>query len=651
MELLPYYKMLSKQFPNIDEVSKEIINLSAILNLPKGTEHFVTDLHGEYEAFTHVLRNASGTVKRKINETFGDDLEPWEKERLASLLYYPKEKLVYLKKQGVVDDKWYQDTIYQLVLLLRKAGYKYTRSKVRKALPKSFNYIIEELVNEQETLESKKKYYKEIIKAIIRTGRAEDFIVDMAEVIRSLVVDRLHVVGDIYDRGPGAHLIMDDLLDHHQVDVQWGNHDILWMGAAAGSEACVANVLRIALRYGNLETIQDGYGINMMPLGQFATEIYGEDPALCFQPILKDDHNFKKRDIQLMALMQKAISVIQFKLEGQIIHRQPGFKMEDRLLLDKLTPDMKQVTVEGKMYPMKDSHFPTLDPQNPYQLTDEEKEVIETLTGSFKHSEKLQEHAAFLFSKGSVYLVCNNNLLYHACIPFTEEGEFDSFTIGGNSYVGKALCDYFDSKMREAYYHQGEDSNYFDKDMLWYAWCGPLSPLFGKDKMTTFERYFVADKDTHKETSNPYFKYRDRVDTCEMILEEFGVDRGKGRIICGHVPVKTKKGESPVKSHGKMFVIDGGFSKAYQSVTGIAGYTLIFNSQAMILVSHEPFETHEASIKENADMVPKEVYVREEEKRILVADTDVGKELKDHIEILQNLLEAYRKGIIEQKTP
>jgi fructose-1,6-bisphosphatase-3 len=595
-----------------------------------------------------VVKNASGTVKRKIEETFGDNLSLKDKERLASLVYYPKEKLIFLKKEGTVDDKWYEATIYHLVLLLRQAAYKYTRSKVRKALPENFRYIIEELVQEQEHLESKKRYYKEIIKAIIRTDKADDFIIALANVIRRLVVDRLHIVGDIYDRGPGAHLIMDDLLKHHDVDIQWGNHDIVWMGAAAGSEACIANVLRISLRYGNLETIQDGYGINLMPLAQFATETYKDDPAHCFQCILKDGHAFKERDLQLMSKMQKAIAVIQFKIEGQIIRRQPGFKMEDRLLLDKMSEDRKTVTIDGIQYLMKDDYFPTVDIKNPYELSQEEKEVMDHLLTNFKHSEKLQEHTRLLYSKGSIYLACNNNLLYHGCIPFTPDGEFEVFSSEGKKYSGKSLCDYFDTKIREAYFSQSEESNYFNRDMIWYAWCGEASPLFGKDKMATFERYFLNEKETHKEISNEYYLFRDRKEICERILEEFGIDKNKGRIISGHIPVKTKKGENPVKADGKMFVIDGGFSKAYQKVTGIAGYTLIFNSQAMIIVSHEPFETHEASIYENADMVPSEVYVKEEEKRLLVEDTDTGKDIKAKIEILNELLEAYRKGLIEE---
>ncbi len=648
MEHLNYYKLLAKQYPNIDEVSKEIINLSAILSLPKGTEHFLTDIHGEYEAFSHVVRNASGTVKRKIEETFGDTLPVEDKEILASIVYYPKEKLVFLNKNGVVNEKWYRTTIYHLVLILRNAGYKYTRSKVRKSLPENFGYIIEELVQEKEVLESKKNYYKEIIKSVIRTERADDFIIALADVIRRLVVDRLHIVGDIYDRGPGAHLIMDDILKHHNVDIQWGNHDIIWMGAAAGSRACIANVLRICLRYGSLETVQDGYGINLLPLAQFAANTYRDDPVECFQSIVKNGHEFKERDLDLMAKMQKAITVIQFKIEGQIIKRQPSFKMDDRLLLDKMSRDRKKVKIGGKDYEMKDSFFPTVDYDDPYKLTDDENEIMDVLLINFKHSGKLQKHVKYLYSKGSIYLSCNDNLLYHGCIPFTDEGEFDTFEMNGKIYSGKSLCDYLDEKIRDAYFNQSESSNFFNRDIVWYAWCGEDSPLFGKSKMATFERCFVDEKETHKEDQNAYYMFRDDVEKCNMILDEFGIDKNRGRIINGHVPVNTKKGENPVKAEGKMFVIDGGFSKSYQKTTGIAGYTLIFNSVSMILVSHQPFEDHNVTIKKNEDMVPQEVYVKKEPKRLLVEDTDVGRDLKATIKILEELLNAYRKGLIEQ---
>jgi fructose-1,6-bisphosphatase-3 len=649
MELINYYKLLSKEYPNIDAVSEEIINLSAILNLPKGTEHFMTDLHGEFESFNHVIRNASGTVKRKIDLTFGDTLSEKEKKDLASLVYYPREKLNYFKSKNLVNDKWYEKTIYNLVLLIRKVSYKYTRSKVRKALPESFDYIIEELMQEQEELESKRKYFANIIKTIITTQRADDFIVDICDTIVRLVVDRLHIVGDIYDRGPSAELIMEDIIAHHNVDIQWGNHDIIWMGAAAGSKACIANVVRIALRYANMETLQEGYGINLMPLARLGLDEYIDGDLCCFQPKLEDEHNLKDKDVNLIAAMQKAMAVIQFKLEGQIIKRNPDFMMEDRLLLDKMDVDFKNVQVNGKKYPMKDNYFPTINLKNPYKLTKEEEEVINSLEYSFSQSEKLQRHAEVMYSKGSVYLKCNENLLYHACIPMDKKGEFQKFKYKEKEYAGKNLCDFFDSKLREGFFNKENKNNQENLDIIWYTWCGPISPLFGKDKMATFERYFISDKDTHKETYNDYFKYRDQVETSNKILKEFEVSEDRGRIITGHIPVKAKKGESPVKADGKLFVIDGGFSYPYQKVTGIAGYTLIYNSQAMILVSHEPFETHTATIYENLDMVPKEVYVHDEPKRVMVEDTDDGKDIKATIEILKELLQAYRKGLIEQK--
>lgn len=649
MELINYYKLLSKEYPNIDAVSEEIINLSAILNLPKGTEHFMTDLHGEFESFNHVIRNASGTVKRKIDLTFGENLSEKEKKDLASLVYYPKEKLNYFKSKNLVNDKWYEKTIYNLVLLIRKVSYKYTRSKVRKALPESFDYIIEELMQEQEELESKRKYFANIIKTIITTQRADDFIVDICDTIVRLVVDRLHIVGDIYDRGPSAELIMEDIIAHHNVDIQWGNHDIIWMGAAAGSKACIANVVRIALRYANMETLQEGYGINLMPLARLGLDEYIDGDLGCFQPKLEDEHNLKDKDVNLIAAMQKAMAVIQFKLEGQIIKRNPDFMMEDRLLLDKMDVDFKNVQVNGKKYPMKDNYFPTINLKKPYELTKEEEEVINSLEYSFSQSEKLQRHAEVMYSKGSVYLKCNENLLYHACIPMDEKGEFQKFKYKEKEYAGKNLCDFFDSKLREGFFNKENKNNQENLDIIWYTWCGPISPLFGKDKMATYERYFISDKDTHKEEYNDYFKYRDQVDTSKKILKEFEVSEDRGRIITGHIPVKAKKGESPVKADGKLFVIDGGFSYPYQKVTGIAGYTLIYNSQAMILVSHEPFETHTATIYENLDMVPKEVYVHDEPKRVMVEDTDDGKDIKATIEILKELLQAYRKGLIEQK--
>jgi len=649
MELINYYKLLSKKYPNVDAVSEEIINLTAILKLPKGTEHFITDIHGEFESFNHIIRNASGTVKRKIDLTFGNKLTEKDKKDLASLVYYPKEKLNFFKSKNIVDDDWYETTIYHLVLLIRKVSYKYTRSKVRKALPESFDYIIEELMQEQEELESKQKYFNHIIKTIISTDRADDFIKDICDTIVRLVVDRLHIVGDVYDRGPSSDLIMDDLVDHHNVDIQWGNHDVIWMGAAAGSKACMANVIRIALRYGSMKILQEGYGINLMPLASLAMEKYNNNSLERFQPKLEKNNNIKEKDLKLLAGMQKAIAIIQFKLEGQVIMRNPDFKMEDRLFLDKIKHDYKTLEIEGKEYPLLDNYFPTLDTDSPYTLSQEEEEVIDSISHSFIQSEKLQKHVETLYGKGSVYLKCNSNLLYHACIPMDKNKEFQKFIFEGEEYSGKRLCDFFDSRLREGFFNKNEKSNQKNLDIIWYTWCGPISPLFGKDKMATFERYFIEDKKTHREDYNDYFNFRDEIKVSNKILKEFGVPEDKGKIITGHIPVKAKKGESPVKAGGKLFVIDGGFSYPYQKVTGIAGYTLIYNSQAIILVSHEPFETHEATIYENVDMLPKEVYVHEVSKRILVENTDDGKDIKANIEILKELLNAYRKGLIEQK--
>jgi len=634
MNNLEYLKIISKQYPSLEEVTREIINLSAIINLPKGTEHFLTDLHGEYEAFSHVLRNASGVVRRKIDEAFKDTLKEEEKNELASLIYYPKNKLIYLNKKNVLNDTWYFITIYRLILVLRKASFKYTRSKVRKSLPKDFRYIIEELLQENEDADSKKEYYSQIINTIVESNISERFIIELSKAIRRLVIDRLHILGDIYDRGNGAHQIMDELIKLRSVDIEWGNHDILWMGAAAGNAACIFNVLRIALRYANLKTLQDGYGINLLPLAQFVEEIYVEDETELYSPKLEKNHILRKRDLRLLSKMQKAVSIIQFKLEGEIIKNHPEYDMDDRLLLDKII-DNEWIEIEGERYRLKDTYFPTLNKQSPYDLTIEEKEIVDGLILNFKHSEKLQEHIKFLYSKGSLYKAVNGNLLFHAVIPTDDNGKFTKLKIGGKDYCGKELLDYFDYKAREAYFLNGADT-----DVLWYLWCGKYSPLFGKDKMTTFERLFLNDESVKKEKKNAYYKFRDSEEFMKKILVEFGLDEN-GVVVNGHVPVKEKKGENPIKANGKLLVIDGGFSKAYQKVTGIAGYTLTYNSKSMILVSHKPFSKLEDSVYSNVDFLPKEIYVKNMEKRMLVGDTDTGKEIKNTIKILKELMEIY----------
>ncbi|MDD4047128.1 MAG: fructose-1,6-bisphosphatase, partial [Tissierellia bacterium] len=525
-EEIRYLKLLSKQYPTIASACTEIINLQAILNLPKGTEHFLSDIHGEYESFNHVLRNGSGNIKRKINEVYGDIMSDKEIKRLATLIYYPEQKLEIIHKEEEDIEDWYRITIYRLVVICRKAAFKYTRMKVRKALPKEFAYIIEELMNKGPE-EDKEEYYSEIINTIIRIGRADEFIISMAKLIQRLVIDRLHIVGDIFDRGPGADKVMDTIMNYHTVDIQWGNHDVLWMGAAAGSEACIATVLRICARYANLDTVEDGYGINVLPLATFALEYYGDDECIQFKPRVESDIVYSDKDLKLIAKMHKAISIIQFKLEGHIIKRRPHFNMDDRLLLDKINYEEGTIELYGKVYPLNDKNFPTIDPKNPYVLNREEEELVEKLRSSFLNSEKLQKHIRFMLINGSLYLKFNSNLLYHGCIPVNEDGTFKKVHIGssGKSYSGKAYLDRLEILVREGYFHKtNRDAKQYGMDITWYLWTGSDSPLFGKDRMTTFERYFVDDKKTHKETKSPYFKLEDSEEMCRRIFEEFGLD-------------------------------------------------------------------------------------------------------------------------------
>lgn len=645
-----YLKLMSKQYPSVAAVSKEIINLKAILNLPKGTEHFLTDIHGEYESFRHVLRNASGVLKLKIDDIFPDMYEE-EKKALATLLYYPEERLDLERKKRGRDSmhEWYFINLDRVIKICRVVSSKYTRSKVRKSLPDEFAYIIEELLHEDPMRLNKRNYYNEIIATIIETERADAFIIAICKLIHRLAIDRLHIVGDIYDRGPGAHIIMDELMIHHAVDVQWGNHDVLWMGAANGSLACIANVIRICTRYGNLETLEDGYGINLLPLATFAMEAYREDPCERFMPKVSEDTRYNQKDIRLLAQMHKAISIIQFKVEGAAILKNPEYKMESRLLLDKIDKERGVVKISGKEYDMNDTNFPTLDYENPYKLTDEEKTLVNKLRISFTNSEKFQKHVKFLFSKGAFYLKFNKNLMYHACIPMNEDGSFRRIKLGDREYFGKELLDVMDNMAREEYFlDEDERKLKFGSDFMWYLWCGKDSPLFGKDQMTTFERYFVDDKSTHKENKDPYFKFREREETCNRILEGFGLNPKCSHIVSGHVPVKVKNGESPIKGNGKLLVIDGGFSKAYQKETGIAGYTLIYNSYGLRLASHRPFISTQFAIENQQDIVSTLV-VLEKVDRKYVADTDTGAEIKEQIKYLQMLLQAYRKGVIKEQ--
>lgn len=645
-----YLKLLSKQYPNVDSVCTEIINLRAILSLPKGTEHYLTDLHGEYEAFTHVLRNASGVIKRKIDEAFGVEMTESEKKSFATMVYYPDERIAMMKSSEDDINAWFKKAIYRLIVLCRVTTFKYTRSKVRKSLPQNFRYIIEELLHEKETLSSKQEYYNQIIESIIKVGKAEEFINALCVVIRKLVVDRLHIVGDIYDRGPGAHIILDELMDHHSVDVQWGNHDIIWMGAAIGSEACMANALRISLRYSNLETLEDGYGINLLPLATFALETYPEVHNKNFVPRTSGSKPLTDKEKELVTKMHKAIAIIQFKLEGQLILRNPDFKMNHRLFMETLNVETKTITIEGQTYNINDDVFPTLDLNNPYTLTEDELLVVEKLKRSFLTSDKLQSHTAFLYRKGGIYLKFNNNLLYHGGMPINEDLSFKSFNIKNKNYSGKDLFDMFEFYVRQAYFDkQMTEDKQLGLDLMWYLWNGECSPLFAKWKMTTFERYFINDTSTHKEIANPYFECRDNETLIDHILTDFGLDPNHSNIISGHVPVKTLKGEKPVKANDKMFVIDGGFSKAYHETTGIAGYTLTNNSRGMMLVTHEPFESLQSAIENEVDILPTTVYTKSYKKRCFVNETDIGSELRSSIESLHLLLDAYRKGLIKEK--
>jgi fructose-1,6-bisphosphatase III len=647
-ENLKYLKLLARQYPTIAEASTEIINLEAILNLPKGTEHFLADIHGEYEPFVHVLRNGSGAVKIKIQEVFGNSLMDSEKKSLATLVYYPEQKLeIVLKEEKDIND-WYRINLYRLIELCRHASSKYTRSKVRKALPKDFSYIIEELLHEEADNTDKQDYYDGIINTIIEIERAKEFIVAISYLIQRLVIDRLHIIGDIYDRGPRPDIIIDTLIDYHSVDIQWGNHDILWMGAAAGNTTCIANVLRIAARYSNLDVIEDIYGINLLPLATFALKYYKNDICTAFIPKNNDENAYGTSEIELISKMHKAITIIQFKLEYEIIKRRPEFKMDHRLLLDKINYKDGTIILNDITYELNDRNFPTINPINPFVLTSEEKKLIEKLQISFLNSDKLQKHVLFLFNKGSIYLTYNSNLLFHGCIPLNKDKTFKTLTIDGEEYKGKNLLDKFDSLSREGYFNnRGTEEKLYGMDIMWYLWNGASSSLFGKEDMTTFERYFIKDKTTHKEKKNPYYDFRDTEELCNLIFKEFNLNPSESKIINGHVPVKNKFGENPIKANGKLLVIDGGFAKAYRNQTGLAGYTLTYNSYGIQLISHQPFKSIEDAFSKETDILSSRKIVEKLDRK-KVGDTDVGKELKNQINDLKSLLRAYRKGLINE---
>lgn len=652
---MKYLQLLAQSFPNIPEASTEIINLQAILNLPKGTEHFVADIHGEYEAFLHILKNASGNIQRKVNELFGNLMRESDARELCTLIYYPDQKLELIKAAEENIDDWYHITIHNLVAVCRLVSSKYTRSKVRKALPRSFSYIIQELLHERTDDANKADYVNVIIDTIISTGRADDFIIAICNVIQRLSIDQLHILGDIFDRGPGAHIILDTLSRYHSWDIQWGNHDVLWMGAMAGNRACQCNVIRLSLRYANMTTLEEGYGINLMPLATFAMDTYGDDPCEEFIPKISsaDSARVDEKSIRLAALMHKAITILQFKEEAAIIKRHAKWKMSDRLMLNYIDYDKGTITLNGKEYPLKSNSFPTIDPKHPNRLTPEEKQLMDKINHSFQVSEKLHKHIRLLLQHGCMYAVFNNNLLFHASIPLDEDGKLKEVEIiPGTTCSGKDLLYNIGMLIRSAFQTDStpEERNYAI-DYFLYLWCGPDSPLFDKSKMATFERYFIDDKETHTEEKGNYFKLRDNEQIVDNILDAFDVVGDNRHIINGHVPVHVCNGENPVKANGKLMVIDGGFSQPYHKETGIAGYTLVYHSRGFVLVQHEPFTSTIDAIQKCSDIKSSTQIVEMSSHRMRVADTDIGRELKNQISDLQRLLYAYRHGYIKEAIP
>ena len=639
MRDIQYLQLLAEQYPSIESVSNAIVGLNAKLLLPKGTEYYFSDLHGEHEAFIHLLRSGSGVIRRKVDDLFGQSMLEADRDELASVIYYPKRNLAR-KRRRCPDDfnEWCEITINRLVQICREVSRKYTRAHVHRDMDPNYAFILDELLLTDDTDADKRRYFREIINSVLVAGIAEPLIVALCHLIQELTVYKLHIIGDLFDRGPRADHILNELMKHHDVDIQWGNHDIDWMGALAGNRVCMMNVLRIAISYNSFDVLEDGYNINLRPLSMFALDVYGDDPCERFQPHVLDENILDPVDPQQAARMHKAVAVIMFKLEGQLLLRHPEYGMEGRLLLDKVDYENGTITLDGVTHPLLDTHFPTIDPADPYRLTDEENDLVELLSRSFRHSAQLTRHIEYIYNHGSMYKVVNNNLLYHGCIPMTEDGELDSVRLGRESYSGKALLDQIDKRARHAYYSGDQDA----VDLMWYLWCGAKSPLFGRDRMTTFERYFVEDKSTYTETRNPYYNVYDDVTACERILREFGLDPAHSHIINGHVPVKH--GEDPVKAGGKLFVIDGGISKAYQSTTGIAGYTLIFDSHDLQLAEHRPFR--QATEEETASTFTTIRVVEKMPHRLMLKDTDLGEEVRAKIGALGELLHAYRDGVL-----
>ncbi|CAK7003995.1 MAG: Fructose-1,6-bisphosphatase class 3 [Paraeggerthella hongkongensis] len=641
-----YLELLSRSFPTAAKVSAEIINLSAILNLPKGTEFFASDIHGEYEAFSHILRNGSGSIRLKIDDVFGDELSKEEKRSLATLIYYPREKMELVLSQVDDPEAWYGVMVPRLVAVCKRAARKYTRSRVRKALPKDFAYIIEELMTENRHGVDKQAYYAAIIDAVIRTDRGGALIEALCQLIQRLAIDHLHIVGDIYDRGPYPHIIMDTLMEYHSLDIQWGNHDIVWMGAALGQRGCIAHVVRNCARYGNLSILEDAYGINILPLASFALDAYRDDPCIAFG--LKGNPDLSPQELEMNVKIQKAMAIIQFKVEGKLIDENPDFGLEDRKLLDKIDYERGTVMLDGVEYELTDNVFPTVDPADPYRLTPEEEDVVQRLEQAFAGCEKLQRHMRFFLEAGSLYKVYNGSLLFHACVPLNADGSLKEVDVFGRTYKGRALYDAMERWVRAGFFDPDPDMRKRGRDLMWYLWLGEGSPLFAKSKMATFELYLIADKAARKEVKNAFYSYLDDEAVLAGIFEDFGLDPDASRIVCGHVPVKVKDGEDPVKCNGRVLTIDGGFSKAYQPTTGIAGYTLISNSYGFVLAAHEPLESMRAAVMNELDIHSSRRVVERVEKRTLVADTDTGAVLKQQIADLELLLAAYRCGEIAE---
>jgi len=644
-----YLKLLKQNYSSSQDVIREIVNLSAIINLPKGTEFFLSDIHGEYEAFLHIMNNCSGVIKEKVDLIFKDTISDYDRQELCTLIYYPREKMALLDEQGKIDSDWYAMTLNQLILVAKLLSSKYTRSKVRKALPEEYAYIIDELLHAQEDEDANQvRYHKQILKTIIDLEDADEFIIALSALIKRLAVDHLHVLGDIYDRGAGPHLIMDRLCRYHSLDIQWGNHDIIWMGAAAGNPACIATVVRNSIRYGNLDVVEEGYGINMLPLATFALKAYKDDP--CTRFVFKvAPSGADNMESDLIKKMHKAIAIIRFKLEGQLIKKWPEYGMKERLLLEHIDYEQGTIDLEGRTYKLLDTSFPTIDPADPYRLTEGEEEVIQRLRSSFIHCEKLKNHVGLLLKRGSMYKVYNGNLLFHGCIPMEEDGSFAKVNIYGKEYSGKALFDILETYVRKAFFSDDRLERQKGSDIMWYIWTAPYSPLYGRNKMATFERYFIDDDDMKIEKKNFYYEYINKPECAQRILEEFGLHDKRDHIINGHVPVHRLRGESPVKCDGRVIVIDGGFSKAYRRRTGIAGYTLIYNSYGLTLTAHEPFESPETAVRDERDIVSRREAVEVLDKRILVGDTDAGIKMKEKIADLKHLIAAYRSGEIAER--